>query len=70
MLLNNGNTIIKKFEKEPFPETITVVRSTTNGPLEKLNITDSNIKHNSDFIVNLFDSNPKDDHQKRLLKKM
>lgn len=58
MILNNGNNLVKKFEQESFSEDFAVGRLDENGVLES-----PNIKHNSTFITDLFDSNQNVDNQ-------
>ena len=61
--LNNGNEVIKKFEKEGFPSEIPYIRMAEGGYSEP-EITDENIKNNSEFIVNLFDDTKVADESK------
>lgn len=64
--LNNAKTIIKEIKDKSFPEQIPVMRIDESGVSQSPNITDSNIKNNTNFIVNIFDSN--DDSLKEKVK--
>ena len=63
--LNNADAVIKKFETEEFPSEIPYMRMTNSGSSEPV-ITDENIKHNSEFIVNLFDDIKVVDESKKM----
>lgn len=66
--LNNGKDIVRKFEEKTFPEEVVRVTITDiNGTSEMPNITDSNIKKNSEFISNLFDSSSNDTSKKTVV---
>ena len=51
---NNGDSVVKKVQKETFPEEITRLQINESVTGE-VTIKDENIKNNSKFIVNLFD---------------
>ena len=63
--LNNGNEVIKKFEKEEFPSEMPCMEMASSG-YSKPEITGENIKHNSEFIVNLFDDIKVVDESKKM----
>ena len=63
--LNNADAVIKKFETEEFPSEIPYMRMTNSGSSEPV-ITAENIKHNSEFIVNLFDDIKVVDESKKM----
>ena len=52
--LNNGEEVVKKFQEKDFNNEILYMKR-IGGRFVEPNITKSNIKHNSEFIVNLFD---------------
>ena len=62
--LNNGKEIVKKFQVKDFNNEILYMKR-IGGRFVEPNITNSNIKSNSEFIVNLFD----DEKPKKLIKK-
>lgn len=68
MFLNNGDNLVKKLEEESFLEEFAVGRLDENGVLESPSITDSNIKHNSIFITDLFECNQNADNKVLSLK--
>lgn len=63
--LNNADAVIKKIEKEEFPSEIPYMVMNNSGYSEPI-ITDENIKHNSEFIVNLFDDIKVADESKKV----
>ena len=63
---NNGEEVIKKFENEPISEEIPVIRLNETHILKTPHISDENIKNNSRFLSNLFDSNISNDREKSL----
>lgn len=63
---NNGEEVIKKFENEPISEEIPVIRLNKTRILKTPHISDENIKNNSKFLSNLFDSNISNDREKSL----
>lgn len=66
MILNNGDNVVKKFEEEGLSEEVAIGRLDENGTLESPNITGSNIKNNSTFITDLFDSNQNADKRRTI----
>lgn len=52
--LNNGDSVVKKFEKENFSEEFAKMIVNESGTGE-ITVTDENIKNNAKSIVDLFD---------------
>ncbi len=67
--LNNGYKLVEHLKGQPFKEKISIVNLIESGVSESPYITDENIKNNSDFIVNLFESNVSRDKAKTYVKK-
>ena len=68
--LNNGYELVELLKEQSFEEKASIVSLVENGTSEFPNITDESIKDNSDFMVNLFDSNISNDNSKTLCKKI
>lgn len=52
--LNNGSSVVKKFEKETFQNEFAKLRVNETG-IGEVTITDENIKNNAKLVVNMFD---------------
>lgn len=67
--LNNGYKLVELSKDQPFKEKMSIVNLIESGVSESPYITDENIKNNSDFIVNLFESNVSRDKARTYVKK-
>lgn len=67
--LNNGYKLVELSKNQPFKEKMSIVNLIESGVSESPYITDENIKNNSDFIVNLFESNVSRDKARTYVKK-
>lgn len=67
IILNNGKDVVKNCEEKKFSEEVVTVKIDINGTSKMPNITDPNIKKNSEFITNLFDSSSNDTSQKTII---
>ena len=68
--LNNGYELVELIKEQSFEEKTSIVSLVESGTTEFPNITDESIKDNSNFMVNLFDSNISNDNAKTLCKKI
>lgn len=66
--LNNGKEVLEDLVQNGFQNETSIVRI-QSGNSSRVNITDSNIKNNSEFIANLFDSLTVESSKKLLTKK-
>ena len=68
MNLNNGKDVLESFVQNGFQNEISIVRI-KSGSSSKVNLNDQNIKNNSEFITDLFDSLTVESSAKLLTKK-
>lgn len=68
MNLNNGKEVLEDLVQNGVQNETSIVRI-QSGSSSRVNITDQNIKNNSEFIANLFDSLTVESSKKLLTKK-
>lgn len=66
--LNNGKEVLEDLAQNGFQSETSIVRI-QSGSSSRVNINDQNIKNNSEFIANLFDSLTVESSKKMLTKK-
>lgn len=66
--LNNGKDALESFSQNEFQNEISIVRI-KSGSSSRVNLTDQNIKNNSEFITNLFEPLTVESSAKLLTKK-
>lgn len=66
--LNNGKEVLEDLAQNGVQNETSIVRI-QSGSSSRVNITDQNIKNNSEFIANLFDSLTVESSKKLLTKK-
>lgn len=69
MNLNNGKEVLEDLAQNGFQNETSIVRI-QSGSSSRVNITDQNVKNNSEFIANLFDSLTVESSAKLLTKKI
>lgn len=67
--LNNGYKLVEHLKNQPFNGKVSIVSLIESGTSKSPCITDENIKNNSNFIVDLFDSNISSNNSKKYVKK-